>query len=41
MSKDGSTALIKASVRGHADVIKLLLEAGADVDENNNVSRTY
>jgi ankyrin repeat protein len=41
MSKDGSTALIKASVRGHVDIITLLLEAGADIDEKNNVSRKY
>jgi len=38
-SKDGKTALIAASERGHEAVVKLLLDAGADVAETNQLER--
>ena len=33
------TALILAAHNGHADTVKLLLEAGASIEAKNNVSR--
>ena len=36
--KGGWTALIYASIRGHADIVKLLLEHGADIEAQDNVS---
>ena len=36
--QDGDTALIKAAFKGHVDVTKLLLEKGADLHKQGNVS---
>ena len=33
------TALMKAAYNGHADVIKVLLEAGASIEAKANVSK--
>lgn len=38
MAQDGNTALLMAAKHGHADVLKLLLEAGADANIENEVS---
>ncbi len=35
--QDGSTALIVANEKGHADCVRQLLDAGADKDAANNV----
>ena len=35
MAQDGNTALLMAAKHGHADVLKLLLEAGADANIEN------
>ena len=37
-SQDKATPLIIASFKGHSDIVKLLLEAGADVDVQFKVS---
>ena len=36
--KDGWTALHIAAMRGHNDVVGLLLEAGSDIHAKDNVS---
>ena len=36
-SQDGWTALIQASVNGHTDCARLLIEAGADKEAKDNV----
>ena len=36
----GSTALIVASQEGHCEVVRMLLEAKADVNMKNNVSES-
>ena len=38
LSQIGNTALIYASNRGRANVVKVLLDSGADKDGRNNVS---
>ena len=40
MCAQGITALHLASYEGHADICKLLLEAGARVDERDNEGRS-
>jgi len=37
--KDGVTALIFASIKGHVDVVKVLLDEGADKEAKDNVSQ--
>lgn len=37
MNQDGNTALIYASIGGHADVVSLLLDRGAPIDIGNKV----
>ena len=39
-ANNGHTALIWASKRGHLNIVKLLLEAGADVNELTNIGMT-
>ena len=36
--KDGKTALMWSADKGHKEVVKMLLEAGADVELKDNVS---
>ncbi len=36
--QDGGTALLMASVYGHCGVVRMLLEAKADVNKKSNVS---
>jgi ankyrin repeat protein len=36
-SQRGYTALICAAENGHADCVRLLIDAGADMDARNNV----
>ena len=38
--QDGSTALYMASQEGHCEVVRMLLEAKADVNMKNNVSES-
>ena len=38
--QDGYTALIRASAKGHREVVQLLLEHGADTKQLDNVSHT-
>ena len=38
--QDGSTALIVASQEGHCEVVRMLLEAKADVNMKTNVSES-
>ena len=38
-SQDGATALIWAAEMGRADCVRLLIDAGADKDAENNVRR--
>ena len=38
--QDGSTALYVASQEGHCEVVRMLLEAKADVKMKNNVSES-
>ena len=38
-AQDGQTPLHKAADRGHADVVRLLLEAGANKDAVDKVGR--
>ena len=38
--QDGFTALIVASQEGHCEVVRMLLEATADVKMKNNVSES-
>jgi ankyrin repeat protein len=38
--QNGSTALIHAAAKGHADVVRLLLVYGADVDAHDNTGTT-
>jgi ankyrin repeat protein len=38
-SQDGDTALIYAADDGHADCVRLLIDAGADKEAKNNVRR--
>ena len=37
--QSGATALMNAADRGHSEVVKLLLEAGASVEAKDNVSK--
>lgn len=39
--QDGSTALIEASLNGHNAVVKLLLEAGANIEAEDEVRQTH
>jgi hypothetical protein len=39
VSQYGYTALMYAAVRGHADCLRLLIDAGADKDTKSNVRR--
>ena len=34
----GNTALMLAAIKGHTDIVKLLVELGADIDIRNKVS---
>ena len=36
--QDGDTALIMAANKGHTDIVKILVEHGADIHIMNNVS---
>ena len=36
-SQGGETALMQAAERGNADIVRLLLDRGADVDAKNRV----
>jgi ankyrin repeat protein len=36
-SQDGNTALIRAAAKGHANCVRLLIDAGADKDIRNTV----
>ena len=36
--QDGDTALILAASEGHTDIVKILVEHGADMDIRNKVS---
>ncbi len=36
-AQNGSTALIRAAMKGHADCARLLLDAGADTEANDEV----
>ena len=38
--QDGSTALLVAAQEGHCSVVRMLLEAKADVNMKNNVSES-
>ena len=38
--QDGFTALLVAAERGHCSVVRMLLEAKADVNMKNNVSES-
>ena len=38
-SQSGYTALIEAASRGHADCVRMLVDAGADKDARDNVRR--
>jgi hypothetical protein len=38
IKQGGSTALVKASLKGHIEVVKLLAEAGAKLNHTNQVS---
>ena len=38
--QNGSTALFDAAERGHCSVVRMLLEAKADVNMKNNVSES-
>ena len=37
LSQGGWTALMRAAIEGHADCVRLLLDAGADMDAKHNV----
>jgi len=37
--QDGDTALMKAALFGHTNIVKLLLKAGADKEARHNVSQ--
>ena len=37
-SQDGQTALHHASSSGHTDVVELLVDSGAQIDNEDNVS---
>ncbi len=37
LSQGGWTALMRAAIEGHADCVRLLLDAGADKDARHNV----
>ena len=36
----GNTALLRASISGNVEAIKLLLERGADIEAQNNMGKT-
>ena len=38
--QDGSTALLIAAQKGHCGIVRMLLEAKADVNMKNNVSES-
>jgi ankyrin repeat protein len=40
-TQGGDTALMLASKMGHIDCVRVLLEAGADKDAEDNVRYTY
>ena len=40
-TQNGDTALHYAGINGHCDCAQLLIQAGADVDIQNNVSTLY
>jgi hypothetical protein len=39
--QEGRTALIWASINGHTEAVKALIEKGADVDAKDKVRRRY
>ena len=39
--QDGSTALFVASQEGHCEIVRMLLEAKADVNVQTNVSESW
>ncbi len=39
--QDGATALLVAAQNGHCEVVRMLLEAKADVNSKRNVSDIY
>ena len=41
MIQDGYTALMYASEKGNIDIVKLLLQAGADKNIQNKVRNSY
>ena len=41
MLQDGETALHRAALRGHVEVVKMLVKYGAAVDIRNKVSKFH
>jgi len=38
MVQDGSTSLMRACYRGHLEIVNVLIDIGADVNDKDNVS---